>query len=125
MMINARLLLTAALVAAAAPAAAHPKLLGATPADAGAVAPTNKVTLRFSERIAPAFSGLAVSMVSMNGRAYPPAAMPVALVVPGRDGKSLSATLKEPLPPGGYRVDWYAVGADTHRVTGSLSFTVR
>lgn len=124
MMINARLLLTAALFAAA-PAAAHPKLLGATPADASAVAPTSKVTLRFSECIAPAFSGLTVSMVSMNGRAHPPAAMPVASVVPGRDGKSLSATLKEPLPPGGYRVDWHAVGADTHRVTGSLSFTVR
>ena len=43
----------------------------------------------------------------------------------GADGKTLIITTKAPMPAGGYTLDWYAVAADTHRVTGKLSFTVR
>ena len=41
------------------------------------------------------------------------------------DGKTLVGTLRSPLPAGTYTVGWHAVTADTHRVEGSYSFTVR
>jgi len=50
----------------------------------------------------------------------------------GRDGRAAASVraasafvpISTPLPPGAYDVDWHAVGADTHRVTGHFSFRV-
>jgi methionine-rich copper-binding protein CopC len=36
----------------------------------------------------------------------------------------LVVPIGEPLPSGNYRVQWHAVGEDTHRVKGSYSFSV-
>jgi hypothetical protein len=43
----------------------------------------------------------------------------------GADGKTLIGTLKAPLPVGSYTLGWHVVTADTHRVEGSYSFTVK
>jgi hypothetical protein len=41
------------------------------------------------------------------------------------DGKSIILVSAKPLPAGSYRADWVIVGADTHRITGKHSFSVR
>ena len=100
-------------------AAAHAHLVTTTPlANAAAPAP-RQLALRFSERLQPRFSGLAVTMPRMNNMAVP---MAVAV---SKDGKSLVATPAKPLSAGLYRVSWRAVTADTHRVQGAYTFTVR
>jgi methionine-rich copper-binding protein CopC len=38
--------------------------------------------------------------------------------------KQLVVPVNQPLPPGDYKVEWHAVSDDTHRVTGSCSFSV-
>lgn len=50
-----------------APALAHPRLLTATPAANGTVAPTDKVRLVFSERLMGAFSGADLTMAAKPG----------------------------------------------------------
>ena len=125
-----RSLIASVLVAGAAiatPALAHPKLVTAQPADKAATAPTNRITLTFSEPLVAAVSGMEVTMTGMPGMADHHPAMKIAgvKVAPSADRKTLIATLPRPLAPGTYDINWHAVGADTHRMTGKVSFTVR
>ena len=118
--------LAAIILIAAAPAMAHPKLLSATPAaDSNVTAPA-RINLGFSEAMIPKMTSLSITMTAMPGMAdhAPMTVKPIAISF-GADGKSVEARLKAPLAAGGYRVDWRSVGADTHRVSGSYSFTVR
>jgi methionine-rich copper-binding protein CopC len=75
----------------------------------------------------PALSGLEIVMTGMPGMADHHPAMKIAgvKVAPSADRKTLIATLPRPLAPGTYDINWHAVGADTHRMTGKVSFTVR
>lgn len=117
---SAKLIAAATAVMAAATAGqaqAHAHLVAASPPANAAVAAPKQLELHFNERLMPRFSGLAV--IGANGR---PAAMRVGV---GADGKTLVATAAAPLAPGVYRVDWHTVSADTHRVHGTYSFTVR
>ena len=41
------------------------------------------------------------------------------------DKKQLVVPVPTPLAAGIYKVDWHAVAADTHRVQGSYSFTIK
>ncbi|MBA3048406.1 MAG: copper homeostasis periplasmic binding protein CopC [Alphaproteobacteria bacterium] len=108
----------AAVVAfAAGPAAAHARLVSATPAPNATVAATRTLTLTFSERTVPAFSGFDV--VNAAGEK-------IALrTVVAEDGKTLTGTLTHPLAAGAYRVDWRIASSDGHRMTGSYTFSVR
>ena len=119
------LTLTAGAMLVAAPAFAHPKLVSSTPSTGAAVGRTSPVTLNFSEKLVPAFTGATLAMTGMGGKAHAP--MPIATAKPAfaKDGKSMTLAAKAPLVAGDYRVDWNAVGADTHRKTGSVTFTVR
>lgn len=109
----------AALALAATQASAHAKLLTSSPAPNATVATPKALTLSFSERLQPSFSGLAVTMPKMNNMTAP-----MKVGVP-KNGRSLVATPTRPLSAGVYKVSWHAVTADTHRVQGSFSFTVR
>lgn len=118
----------AALAAILAPAAAlaHPKLTAATPAANASVAPTRTVTLTFSEKLTPKLSGATVIMTGMPGMAnHPDMKMPGFTSSISADGKSIVLTGAKPLPAGTYRIDWVVVGADTHRITGKHSFSIR
>jgi methionine-rich copper-binding protein CopC len=108
-----------ALAGVATQASAHAHLLTSTPAANAAVPAPKQMTLNFSERLQPKFSGLSVTMPRMNNMAAP------VKVTVSKDGKSLIATPTEPLSAGIYKVSWHAVTADTHRVQGAYSFTVR
>ena len=107
----------AAVVAfAAGPAAAHARLVSATPAPNATVAATRTLSLTFSERMAPAFSGFDV--VNAAGEKV---AIETSVA---EDGKTLTGTLPRVLAAGAYRIDWRIASSDGHRMTGSYTFTV-
>lgn len=116
----------AILLSVAAPAWAHPKLVSSTPAANATVASANRVTLTFSERLMPRMSGVEFAMTGMPGMAnHAPMKITGYRTAVGGDGKTLVVTLARPLSAGTYKLDWHAVSADTHRIDGSLTFTVR
>lgn len=114
-------------LALAMPAAAHTHVTSSTPAASATVSNVRTVSVTFSEAFLPALSGLEIVMTSMPGMAGNHPAMKIAgvKVAPSADRMSLVATLPRPLSAGTYDINWHAVGADTHRMTGKISFTVR
>lgn len=109
-----------------APALAHPKLVSSSPAASATVAATNRLTLTFSERLMPRLSGIDLAMTGMPGMAnHAPMKIGGLRTTVGEDGKTLIAALPRPLAAGTYKLDWHAVSVDTHRIAGSLTFTVR
>ncbi|WBB77026.1 copper resistance protein CopC [Micromonospora sp. WMMD1128] len=108
--------LTALLLAPAAPAAAHNSLQAATPAqDARLTAAPTTVTLRFAQRLNPEFTTIVLS--NADGRKVPTGA-------PTVDGTAGRVTIDGPLPNGAYTVAYRVVSADGHPVQGSYRFTV-
>lgn len=105
--------------------AAHPKLLGSAPAARSTVSAPKTITLNFNEKLMKQFTGLDLTMMSMPGMPDKPMKMSGFKTMVGSGGKTLTAQLPKPLTTGGYRVDWHAVGTDTHRMTGAFTFTVR
>ena len=99
---------------------AHPALKSTNPAANGTVSPALKeIRFDFSESVIPAFSG--AKLTDPKGNAVPTG-------TPRLDAKSkkeLIVPLKESLKVGKYKLAWYAVASDTHRVTGSYAFTVK
>ena len=96
-----------------ATALAHPKLLSASPAANATVGATKRVT------------GGELVMTGMPGMAaHGPMKVAVTATV-GGDGKTLDLVAGRLLAAGSYRLDWHVVSTDTHRITGSLGFTVR
>jgi copper resistance protein C len=106
---------TAALLGAAE-AQAHAKLVSATPAQDSAAAAPKQLVLKFNEKMQPKFSGLTLTA----GKTAVAATVTVA-----KDGMTMIATPTQPLKAGAYTVSWHAVTADTHRMEGKYSFTVR
>ncbi|WP_072384153.1 copper homeostasis periplasmic binding protein CopC [Novosphingobium sp. NDB2Meth1] len=123
-----RSLIASILVAGAAiatPAFAHPALVTAQPADKAAIAPTNRITLTFNERLVAAVSGMEVTMTGMPGMPNHSMKMTGYKTSVSEDGKTLVATFGRPLMAGTYSVQWHVVSSDTHRINGTLAFTVR
>lgn len=110
----------------AMPALAHPKLLSSSPAAKAVVGKTTRITLTFSEKLLTPMSGVDLTMTGMPGMATH-APMKIAgfktAVLP--DGKTLVVTLARPLAAAIYDLKWHAVAADTHRIQGAFSFTVK
>ena len=107
----------AAVAFAAGPAAAHARLVSATPAPNATVAATRTLSLTFSERTVPAFSGFDVVNAAGDKVAVQTSV--------AEDGKTLTGTLARALAVGTYRVDWRIASSDGHRMTGSYTFSVR
>lgn len=107
------------ILAAATQASAHAHLTGSDPAANATVAAPRQLTLHFSERLNPRFSGLTLTMSKMSNMAV------AAKVAVAKDGKTLVATPNEALAAGAYKVSWHTVSADTHRMQGVYSFTVK
>lgn len=109
-------LAAAASLTLATQAHAHAKLVGSTPAaDTTATAP-KQITLQFNEKVQPKFTGVEVTM----------GGAPVALKTSvAKDRMTLVGAPTRPFAAGVYQVKWHAVTADTHRMQGAYSFTVR
>ena len=112
------LLPVAAIALIAAPAFAHPKVVASTPAAGASVAAPRVISLPFSEKLFERMSG--ATLAKADGAS--PLAATAAV---SADGKTMTVTPASPLAAGAYKVDWFGVGADTHRVTGTISFMVR
>jgi methionine-rich copper-binding protein CopC len=127
-MLNIRNFVAGALVATAViatPALAHPRLVTAAPDDKAVVAPTNRIAFTFSEQLVAAVSGMEVTMTGMPGMPNHTMKMSGYKTTVSEDGKTLMATFGRPLMAGTYSVQWHVVSSDTHRITGTTTFTVR
>lgn len=99
-------------------AVAHAHLVSSNPAANATVAAPKTITLTFSERLVPAFSGFDLVMVEHNNMKVP---VKTAL---SRDGKSIVGTPEGPLMKGAYKVTWRAASSDGHRMNGEVTFKV-
>lgn len=126
---------------------AHASLVASTPAANATVARPARIALTFNERllgptvrVSLFMTGMPAGMThdgvmdhskmdhSKMASAATTSHAPVQIAVTsqlGRDGKSVTLTPRRALSAGSYRVDWAAAGADSHRMTGSFTFTVR
>ncbi|MFG1746565.1 copper resistance protein CopC [Micromonospora chalcea] len=112
----AALFTTALLLVPATPAAAHNSLQEATPArDARLTTAPTQVTLRFLQRLNPAFT--TITLRDSTDRQVPASA-------PAVDGATGTVTIEEPLANGTYTVAYRVVSRDGHPVQGSYRFTV-
>ena len=96
----------------------HPVLEASEPGEGATVSSPKEIRLTFTENLVAKFSGLTIK--DQSGR-------PIGTASPSvdpNDKRQLIVPISTPLPPGAYDVDWHAVGADTHRVTGHFSFRV-
>ena len=101
---------------AAAPAAAHTRLVSSTPAAGATAEAPDEVVLVFSDPVQPGLS--AVSVTGEGGEEHA-AGTPAA----GGDGTSVSQALQAPLEPGTYRVAYRVLASDGHPITGELEIT--
>ncbi|MEV7146468.1 copper resistance protein CopC [Streptomyces sp. NPDC093084] len=112
-------LLTALLLASAAPASAHAALRGSDPAD-GAVLKSSpgSVTLTFTE---------SVGLLDDSFRVYDPTNHRVTTSAPGHGpggADTARITFPKRLGTGTFTVAWRVVSADSHPVSGALTFSV-
>lgn len=119
--------LAAIALSSVAPAAllAHVQLSASTPAaNAEAKAPKS-VTLTFSLPVDQATAAASIVMTAMPGMDNH-GEMMIRNFTPGwsADGKTLTLTLKKPLPAGSYEVRWQAAAADGHAMSGVVAFAV-
>jgi hypothetical protein len=105
-------------LAAAIQAQAHAHLIASAPAKDATVAAPTLLTLHFSEKLEAKFSGLELDRSDATR-------VPVTSAVPNDDPKTILGRVAGRLPPGVYTVKWHNVSADSHRMEGSYSFTVR
>lgn len=97
------------------PAFAHAHLKQANPADGETVGAPKQISLEFSEKLEPKFSGASITDAAGHEVNSGPANV-----------KNAGMTIAVPaLKPGVYHVSWHAVSVDTHRTEGNYSFTVR
>ena len=98
---------------------AHAKLLSSNPANnAGVTAAPHAITLRFNERVVPAFTRIELAMPEHGG-------ITVAVrVTVGRDGKTVTGVPETRLAKDAYRIVWTAASADGHRMNGTESVKV-
>ena len=101
------------LLLTATPAFAHAKLVGSDPAANANIKSPAMIKLTFSESLEPAFS--TASLSDSAGKTLP---------VPKSVGGATITLLPIGLKPGAYRVNWQAVGHDTHKLSGSFGFKV-
>ncbi|PPK94182.1 hypothetical protein CLV92_10881 [Kineococcus xinjiangensis] len=105
-----------AVVLAAAPAAAHDRLLSSDPADGARLpAAPARVELAFSDD---------VLALSPRVRVQDQAGATVAEPEPVVEGDRVTAALPAGLAPGTYAVQWRVVSGDGHPIEGSFSFGV-
>ena len=113
------------MLAVAGPALAHAKLVASTPAANATVASTSSIDLQFSEALVGKLSTAELAMTGMPGMAMN-APMKMTLKASlGADQKSLKLALAKPLAAGSYKLDYHVTSTDTHRINGSLTFTVK
>ncbi|TDB82770.1 copper resistance CopC family protein [Micromonospora sp. KC721] len=115
-LLTAALTTLALLLVPATPAAAHNTLTSATPArEARLTEPPARITLRFMQKLNPAFTTIVLSDAT---------ARKVTTGEPAVSGTAGTVTVDESLANGTYTVAYRVVSADGHPVQGSYRFHV-
>lgn len=105
------------LLFAAPQAFAHANLVSSDPVKDATIASPKQITLHFSEALEMKVSGL--KLTDIDGK-------PVAIkAVAAPDTKSLAAVPAQPLAPGLYTITWTSMGDDAHKMSGTVSFSVK
>jgi methionine-rich copper-binding protein CopC len=104
-----------AAVTIATPAFGHAHLSKSMPAAGATVTAPTEIVLAFSEPLEPAFSG-----VELSNAAGEPAAAGKAEI----KDNVIRVPVKA-LAAGRYTVKWHVLSVDTHKTTGTFSFTVK
>ena len=102
---------------AAPQAFAHANLMSSDPAKDATIASPKQITLHFSEALEMKVSGL--KLTDTDGKPVPIKA------VPAPDAKSLAAVPVQPLTSGLYTITWTSMGDDAHKMSGTVSFSVK
>ena len=103
-------------------AQAHISLVKSIPTADAVVTTPQQIDLVFSEQLVLRASRLELSVIKDGGAAEKVEHIDVELI---NDGKTLRATLHNPLGVGVYQMQWRAVGDDNHPMTGEYSFTIK
>lgn len=107
-------------------ASAHTKVVASTPAEVASIKAPRVLSLTFSEPLLPATVAASIVMTAMPGMTdHPPMTIRNFKSSWSSDKRVLTLNLRQALPLGSYDVNWQAAGADGHRATGKVSFTVR
>ena len=102
----------------AGPAFGHAFVLKSDPANKAVVRAPKVISVTFSDKLAPAFSGFDVTM---GGNMKVPLKTSLS-----PDGKTITAKPQGAMMPGGYKIHWHAAATDDgHRTEGSFSFSVK
>lgn len=117
--------LTLGTLASPSMADAHTRVVASTPTQGATVARPRIVTLTFSEALLPPTVATSIVMTAMPGVPNH-GEMVIRNFTSGwsAGNRTLTLTLRQPLRAGSYDVRWQAAGADGHRMTGTVSFTV-
>jgi methionine-rich copper-binding protein CopC len=97
---------------------AHPKLIASDPSAGAVVSSPKEIRLTFNEGLSAAFSG--IELMDQRGQKINTGTATIA-----SDKKQLVIPIAAPLPQGTYTITWHVVGADSHRLQGKYSFTVK
>jgi len=99
-------------------ASAHAHLVGATPAEGATVKSVpNELTLKFNEKLEPAFSSAVIR--DSAGKQVDKADAHV-----DKADRTVVRVSLPPLDPGVYTVEWRAMSSDTHKINGNFRFRV-
>ena len=99
---------------------ARPRMMSATPVVGSTVKEAPKtIRITFSEGIAPAASGIAIT--NEGGQAIASGKTSIS----GANIRQITVPVTGDLVPGKYNVAWHAVGGDGVRVDGTFSFEVK
>jgi methionine-rich copper-binding protein CopC len=113
-----------ALVPAAA--SAHVQLTAASPAAGSEAKAPRTIALTFSAPVDQATAAASIVMTTMPGMDdHGEMAIRNFTASWSPDGKTLTLSLRKPLPAGTYEVRWQAAAADGHAMRGTTQFTVR
>lgn len=121
-------LMAAALAVSLTPAVAfaHARVVASTPAEGATVTKPRALSITFSEAMLAPTVAASIVMTAMPGMAdHPPMTIRNFQSAWSNGNRTITLTLRQPLATGSYDLRWQAAGADGHRMTGKVSFTVR
>lgn len=105
-------------ILAAGPAFAHPEFQSSEPPAGKSSPATKEIKILFNESLIQKFSG--AELKDQAGKVVPTG----KATVDPTNKKRMILPLKDQLAPGDYKVEWYAVSDDTHKVKGTFTFGV-
>jgi len=104
---------------------AQVQLAASTPAAGAETKAPKAITLTFSQPVDPASAAANIVMTAMPGMSdHGEMTIRNFTASWSADGKTLTLTLKKPLPAGSYDVRWQAAAADGQAIMGNFSFDV-